>query len=292
MLRVTSHEDFWTPPVVLFSMQFLVFLVALWIKDNSIVDITWGINIALSNTIILIVANNWHARTIVTLSLIWIWAIRMAIYVSLKHKGEDWRFAEMRKKWNQTGGACLVFVCSLGFFIMSGVTMFLVSNSAHFIMIYSHKDDDLFVLEWIGWIIIILGISLELVADLHLLIFTKNPKNSRKILKSGLWRVSRHPNFFFECVVWWGVYIVSCSLKLGCLTAWSAILITVTLRFISGVPLIEKKYKEREDFQLYKKETNCFIPWFPKSMIKPTEVRNLDSPNNSQKMMAESNPEK
>mmetsp|Transcript_10189 Transcript_10189/g.11623 ORF Transcript_10189/g.11623 Transcript_10189/m.11623 type:complete len:217 (-) Transcript_10189:48-698(-) len=216
----------------------------------------------------------------------------MAIYVSLKHKGEDWRFAEMRKKWNQTGGACLVFVCSLGFFIMSGVTMYGVSNSAHFIMIYSYEGDEIFVFEWIGWVTIILGISLELVADFHLYLFKRNPENREKLLKSGLWRYSRHPNFFFECVVWWGVYIVSCSLKLGCLTAWSAILITVTLRFISGVPLIENKYQEREDFQLYKKETNCFIPWFVKSKIKVNEIKNFDNLNNSQRIMVKVNPEK
>jgi len=89
----------------------------------------------------------------------------------------------------------------------------------------------------------------------------KNPENRGKIIKTGLWRYSRHPNYFGEVVVWWGVYLIACSIKWGWVTFYSALGITLLIRFVSGVPFLEKKYADRPDFIEYKKETNCFVPW-------------------------------
>ena len=130
-----------------------------------------------------------------------------------------------------------------------------------FTAIYSHEDDDIFVLEPIGGVIFLFGLIFEAVADFQLSRFVKNPENKGHIIKSGLWRYSRHPNYFGEAVVWWGLYIYACSVKWGFVTAWSALVITLLLRFVSGVPLLEKKYESRKEFQQYKKETNIFVPW-------------------------------
>ncbi|CAI2376686.1 unnamed protein product [Moneuplotes crassus] len=251
MIREASAEDFWSPIATIFGIQVILYIFSLILKDNGIVDIFWGLIVSKfssaifksSITVILILNGNWHHRTIVTLALLWIWAIRMALYVLLKHNGEDWRFAEMRQKWKE---------------------------AAHFIAIYSHEKDDLFVFEWIGWIITLAAIVLEFVSDIQILVFKKNEENKGKICTTGPWKLSRHPNFFFESLVWWCVYITACSIKWEYVTIWPLI-ITLTLRYVSGVPIIEKKFEERESFELYKKQTNCFIPWILKKVNQITQ---------------------
>mmetsp|Transcript_20818 Transcript_20818/g.18440 ORF Transcript_20818/g.18440 Transcript_20818/m.18440 type:complete len:120 (-) Transcript_20818:28-387(-) len=85
-------------------------------------------------------------------------------------------------------------------------------------------------------------------------------------MKSGLWRYSRHPNYFGEATLWWGIFLISTSLTWGFVTFYSALTITLLVRFVSGVPFMEEKYSKRRDFQIYMKETNCFIPWFAKKV--------------------------
>lgn len=100
------------------------------------------------------------------------------------------------------------------------------------------------------------GIIFETVADIQMYSFKNNPENKGKIITTGLWRYSRHPNYFGEAVVWWGVYLIACATKWGFVTAYSALVITLLVRFVSGVPYLEKKYSKRKDFQVYMKETN------------------------------------
>jgi len=109
-----------------------------------------------------------------------------------------------------------------------------------------------------------LGLGIETIADLQLYYFKKNPKNHGLFLKSGLWRYSRHPNYFGEAVLWWGLYILACSVSNGWITFYSPLIITLLLRFVSGVPLLEKEFAKRPGFKQYCEETNVFIPWFYK----------------------------
>lgn len=261
MIRDPELIEFWCPIITVYFLQMILCIVALIIKDNSIVGIFWGFNIAMSNTVILLVNNNWQRRTISTLVLIWTWAIRMTVYVVLKRKGEDWRFTEMKHKWFQAGGQKMVVFMTIVMFFMAGTIMVLVGSSTYFIAIYSHEDVEIFIIDRTGWGILAMGMLFELISDIQLLIFKRKPQNKDKILKLGFWRISRHPNLFFEAVVWWGVYIAACSVPYGYVTIWSAIGITVIIRYFSGVPLIEKKLSNMSEFKIYKRETNIFIPW-------------------------------
>jgi steroid 5-alpha reductase family enzyme len=90
--------------------------------------------------------------------------------------------------------------------------------------------------------------------------------NRGKLMTSGLWRYSRHPNYFGEAVIWWGIFLIACSIERGWITFYSALVVTLLLRFVSGVPILEKKYESREDFKAYKQQTNCFVPWFPRQV--------------------------
>lgn len=75
--------------------------------------------------------------------------------------------------------------------------------------------------------------------------------NKGKLMTSGLWRYSRHPNYFGEAVIWWGIFLIACSIEQGWITFYSALIVTLLLRFVSGVPILEKKYSVREDFKIY-----------------------------------------
>ena len=106
------------------------------------------------------------------------------------------------------------------------------------------------------------GFIFELVSDWQLQKFRDDTSNRGKLIKSGLWRYSRHPNYFGEAVLWWGVFIIACSVEYGWVTVYAPLFITLLIRFVSGVPLLEEKYKNRPEFQEYMKETNVFVPWF------------------------------
>ena len=104
-----------------------------------------------------------------------------------------------------------------------------------------------------------------MISDSQLATHLKNPKpGSGKFIKTGLWRYSRHPNYFGECLMWWGIWIISCSIDYGYTTIFSCVAITLLIRFLSGVPFPEKKYKENVEWKSYCKETNVFFPWFVK----------------------------
>jgi steroid 5-alpha reductase family enzyme len=80
-------------------------------------------------------------------------------------------------------------------------------------------------------------------------------------LKTGLWRYSRHPNYFGEALLWWGIFIIACGIEYGWITIFSPVIITLSLRFLSGVPFPENKYKDNPEWQKYCRETNVFVPW-------------------------------
>jgi steroid 5-alpha reductase family enzyme len=117
-------------------------------------------------------------------------------------------------------------------------------------------------LDVIGAAIWLFGFLFEIVADYQLQAFRDDPSNRGKLIKSGLWRYSRHPNYFGEAVLWWGIFLIACSVEYGWITVYAPLFITILVRFVSGVPLLENKYKSRPEFQIYMKETNVFCPWF------------------------------
>lgn len=212
MIRDPSHEEFWVPVLVILVLQLSTFVVAWIMKDNSIVDVVWGLGFALPNLAILIVNSNWHVTTIVSLCCVWLWGVRLAIHIAIRHDGEDWRYYDIRQKMHKIGGKPGVFFGSLfGIFIFQGIVMIINGSSAFFTAIYAHeKDTYLMFLVWIGLGVFVVGFVIEFIADTHLLIFQKKGYEEQgKYLMTGLWKYSRHPNFFGEALIWLGIYLIS-----------------------------------------------------------------------------------
>lgn len=121
---------------------------------------------------------------------------------------------------------------------------------------------------------------IETIADLQLYLFKAKGENKGKFMTTGLWRYSRHPNYFGEATFNWGLFIVACSFTHGWITFYSPLIVTLLLRYVSGVPLLEKEFEKRPGFAEYRAQTNCFVPWMPrKGGVSKELIVNNDSNN-------------
>lgn len=132
----------------------------------------------------------------------------------------------------------------------------------------SQSESQLTFLSWLGLLLWSIGFFFEAVGDWQLKNFKKNPSYWGKILQTGLWRYSRHPNYFGEVVIWWGIFLIALA---GPIPWWgiiSPLTITVLILFISGIPLLEKGMANLPGWEEYRKRTSVFFPWPPRKRIK------------------------
>jgi len=173
----------------------------------------------------------------------------------------------MREGWEEKGNFLYWVQAFTYVYFMQGVFATIVNCSALYINLFSTNEDGFWDSIWytdlIGVLVWIIGFALEYIADRQLNSHLKNPvAGSGKFIRTGLWRYSRHPNYFGEAVMWWGIFIIACGIEGGWVTIFSAIFITFLLRFVSGCPFPEKKYKENPEWKIVCAETNIFCLWF------------------------------
>lgn len=254
-------EYFFYPAIAIFLYMNLVFIVALLVKDNSIVDIAWGAGFICVSIVTLIQGKGMAIRPVLLTALVSIWGTRLAIHIALRNrgKGEDFRYLKWRSEW----GRWFVPRSYLQIFLLQGILLLVISYPV--ILVNQSRNMDLTLLDAIGVLIWCAGFFFESVADYQLVRFKRNPKNKGKIMTGGVWKYSRHPNYFGEALLWWGVFSVALSVENGWTAIASPILITFLLLKVSGVSMLEKKYIGNDDYAAYAKKTSPFIPRFPKS---------------------------
>lgn len=200
------------------------------------------------------------------MGLVSIWGLRLAIHIGRRHSGEDWRYKTIiRPRWKDKGAVGQAISAYLYVFMMQGTFSMFVNASAMFIMRDSIKEstgaDHLTPVQILGTFVAFTGLLVEIAADMTLQSHRDDPKMKGQTCKSGLWRYSRHPNYFGESVFWWGIFIMAYSLKGGVRTVYSAVFITYLVRYLSGVEMLEKyKQRQRPEFRVYMMETSPFIP--------------------------------
>jgi len=249
--------------VTLLVLYFSIFyLIAQKKQNNSIVDIGWGLGfvlVALYSLLYSLFAQTLTLTQVTVTLLTTAWGLRLFIYISIRNfnKPEDFRYVEMRKKWkNPTIDAFFkVFMSQAGFMLIIALPII----TAYL----SNQEASLFTLIP-GVLVFFIGLVFESVGDYQLRQFVKNKVNKGHIMQSGLWKYTRHPNYFGETLIWWGLFLTVSSLSYFYLAMISPILITYLLLFVSGVPLLEKKYKNNLEFQEYAKRTSIFFPLPPK----------------------------
>lgn len=237
------------------------FVISLLKKRNDVADIAWGLGFILLTWVSLITSQNYSFRPLITSLLVTLWGLRLAWHISSRNigKSEDYRYLQWRKEWGQW-----FFIRSyFQVYLLQGVFLFMIILPV--LLINKTSNQVLNVIDFIGIVVWIVGFIFESVGDAQLKQFIKNPQNKGKVMQSGLWQYTRHPNYFGEVTLWWGIWIISLNVNNGWLGIIGPLTITVLILFVSGIPLLEKKYAGRADFEKYKKRTSVFFPLPPKA---------------------------
>jgi steroid 5-alpha reductase family enzyme len=254
--------DFMYYASLIFIYMNTLFLIAQIKKDNSIVDVGWGIGFIIIALISFIINLPYTSLKIIITTMIVLWGIRLSLRIYLRNKGkaEDPRYAQWRKKW----GKWVILRSYFQIYMLQGLIMLIIAYPM--IVINTAHQTPFNGITIIGIIIWLTGFTFESIADYQLDAFLADPLNKGKICKVGLWKYSRHPNYFGESLIWWGLCIIATTIPHGWTTIISPLLITYLLLYVSGVPLTEKMFDGNEAYEQYKKTTNSFFPWFNKSI--------------------------
>lgn len=233
------------------------FAVACIAKRNDVADIAWGLGFVVMGWIAF-TFSDYSMRSVLVNVLVTVWGVRLAWHIARRNlrKPEDSRYAAWRASWNYFYLRSYVQI-----FLLQGVFLYIILLPVSFI--HASASVPLTLLDATGAAIWIIGFLFESVSDHQLKQFLKDPAHKGKIMDQGLWAYSRHPNYFGEVLQWWGIFLIAMSLPFGYITIIGPLLITFLILCVSGVPMLEKKYAGRSDFEAYKKRTSVFVP-FPK----------------------------
>jgi steroid 5-alpha reductase family enzyme len=259
--------------LVLWGFMTFFFLFAQVKKNNGLADMAWGLGfivVALSSLIYQTLTKGFatiNLAALVLSALVLIWGARLFFYIGIRNfnKPEDYRYVAMREKWKTN----LYLKAYVYVFMLQGVLLYIISLPIQISYTLENVGVEMvsIIVIIVGVVLWIIGFIFEAVGDAQLKTFKKDPKNKGEIMQSGLWKYTRHPNYFGESLMWWAIWIVSIStfLPLAFVGVVGPLLITLLLLFVSGVPLLEKKYKDNPKFQAYAKKTSVFFPRKPKA---------------------------
>lgn len=243
--------------VALFLTMNSMFVVGTRASDNSLIDIAYG------PAFVLTCLGGWlaggletHFRPLFMLGLLCLWAARLGLHIGLRHRGreEDFRYRAFREAWGET----FVWRSFLQIYMLQGLVVFLVASPV--LLAIARPGGGFVWTDVLGVGLFALGFFFEAVGDWQLARFRKNPASKGQIMTTGLWRYTRHPNYFGEAVLWWGFFFLGLGSDYGLYGLISPLLIGFLLLKVSGIPMLEEKYKGRPDFEAYKRATSPFFP--------------------------------
>jgi steroid 5-alpha reductase family enzyme len=237
------------------------FLVSLLRQRNDVADVAWGLGFILAAVVSLVAGDLYAPRAMLVSLLVLVWGIRLAAHIHTRNrgKGEDPRYKQWREEW----GKSFYLRSFLQVFLLQGIL--LVAVAAPVIAVNGSPSSPFTWLDALGCMIWLTGISFEAIGDWQLLRFIRDPANKGRLMTCGLWRYTRHPNYFGEVTLWWGIYLIALSVPHGWMTVVGPLTITLLILKVSGIPMLEKSYEGRHDFQEYKRRTSAFFPLPPRS---------------------------
>lgn len=245
-------------------------MLALWalsvpLRNASIVDIFWGPGFALISALSLWLAEGYGPRQWLLAGMTVIWGLRLGAWLALRNvgHGEDPRYARWRKRIEARGGSftwhSLVWV-----FGLQGVLMLVISLPVQFGQL-AGSPARLGPLAWVGVALWAAGLFFEAVGDWQLRRFRSDPANRGRVLETGLWRYTRHPNYFGDALLWWGIWLVAADAPAAAWTVVGPVVMTALLLRFSGVPILEKSLTAtRPGYADYVRRTSAFLPRPPK----------------------------
>lgn len=236
------------------------FLVALARRDNSIVDVTYGLAFVLATAATFALSPTRHPREALLLVLVAVWGVRLAahILVRTRNRGEDFRYRAWRESW----GRWFLLRSVLQIYLLQGGIILVILTPV--LLVRRAPGDPLGWLDLVGAVLWAVGFLFEAIADAQLLAFKRGGGNRGRFIRHGLWRLTRHPNYFGEATLWWGIFLIGTAAPRGVLGIVSPVAITLLLLGVSGIPMLERKWAGDPEFEAYRRTTSAFFPWFPK----------------------------
>ena len=247
--------------ITILCIMVATWLLSLVLKNASIVDIVWGLGFVITSWVLALTIDGDSTRQILLAVMVGAWGLRLGGYLAKRNigHGEDWRYKAMRKKKGPRFG----LISLVTVFGLQGVLMWVVSLP----VMFGNSDATPGVgpLAVIGVMVWAVGLSFEAVGDWQLAKFKKDPSNAGKVMQTGLWSLTRHPNYFGDALLWWGIGIVGAETGTGVIGFIGPVVMTVFLLRVSGVPMLERSLmKRREGYAEYAARTSAFIPRPPK----------------------------
>lgn len=246
---------------IMVTLMVILFFVQRATGDAGVVDVGWPGGIGLMVLIFAFYAEGepWRVWTVTALGLIW--STRLTLYILFNRvigKEEDGRYKMLREHYGDRAQFFFFW-----FYQLQGVVA--VVFTLPFLILQNNSTPEMHIIEWAGiqiWILAIIG---EAMADWQLAQHRKDPANKGKTCRRGLWKYSRHPNYFFEWLHWWSYVVMALPFQYGIITLVPATMMHYFLFRVTGIPYTEKQaLKSRSDYEEYIQTTSQFIPWWPK----------------------------
>ena len=248
--------------LIILALMALLWLLSLALKNSSIVDVFWGSGFVITTWVaFLLTPDGLVARKLLLSVLVTIWGLRLSLHILTRNWGkpEDFRY----QAWRKEAGAAWWWRSFFRVFLLQGVILWVVAAPLVAAQV-SASPNHLTPLDRLAVPVWLIGFFFEAVGDWQLVRFRAEPTNRGKVLQTGVWRYTRHPNYFGDATQWWAYYLVALAAG-GWWTVFSPIIMTSLLLRVSGVALLEKTLANtRPGYQEYMQSTSAFVPWFPR----------------------------
>ncbi len=239
----------------------LIWIASLVLRNASIMDIFWGLGFVLVALAAFLLGAGYAPRRMLVAVLVAIWGLRLSLHILRRNWGkpEDYRYRAWRKK----AGARFWLVSLFQVFLLQGLFLVLVTGPILAAQA-SPVPDQLTLFDLAGVLVWAVGFFFEAVGDWQLVQFKRTRASRSEILRTGLWAFTRHPNYFGDAAVWWGLFVIALGVPFGLLTVYGPVVMTILLWRVTGAALLEKGLaKTKPGYQEYVESTSGFIPWFP-----------------------------
>jgi steroid 5-alpha reductase family enzyme len=245
------------------AVMFLLWLIHFPLRNAAIVDAGWAGGLALLGVLYAVMGVGWAPRRIAIALVASVWGVRLALYLLFTRvigHAEEGRYVELRKQWRTN--IPLKFILFFEFQAVLCVVL-----AAPFLLASENPAQAFSIFEYSAAVLWVVAIAGEVTADMQLNSFKSNAANSGKTCRAGLWNYSRHPNYFFEWLIWVAFCLFAIDSKYGYLALLPPALMLYFLFRVTGIPATEAQALRTrgEDYRRYQETTSAFVPWFPRN---------------------------